>query len=155
MRFRFHHEGRPIPYKRPAFRSKRNPKGAGTPLSKKQLQDLTLLVNKALREADRGTEIKWNKDLPVKVTVEFGFAPAKGEGGAGRLCGYTDVVVEQVLVFPFEESYWAKEPDLDNCVKMIFEALQHGGAVKNDSQVVVMNVCKKEDWRQWKDLVES
>lgn len=147
MKLQIHHEGRPIPYKRPSFRSKWNPKGAGTPLSKKQLVDLTLLVRKALREADRGEEIGWNKDLPVKVKVTFGFAPSKKEGGAGRMRGFTDVVVEPIAM----AGYYQKEPDADNLVKMILESLQHGGAVTNDSQVVVLEITKEEDWRQWSD----
>lgn len=134
----FRLEGRPIPYSRPAFRSKWNPKGAGSPGATRQLADLALLVRKAIREQAPD----WDPARPVKMSARFGFSPSKADGGRGRLHGFVDVIVEQV-----ENGYWIMVPDVDNLSKLIMESLQHGGAVENDQQVVILVARKERDPR--------
>lgn len=140
MRIEVHFDGRPVAYSRPRFRGKWNPKGAGTKQAQRQLEDLTLLVRKALRE--HGS--RWNPEYPVSIEIKFGFAPAKGVGGRGRKYGYVNVIVEQI---DDPERYYPNEPDVDNLSKLVMEALQHGGAVTNDSCVVVLEARKVKDWR--------
>lgn len=138
-KFTFRADGRPIPYSRPRFRSKKNPKGTGTDQANAKLEELTWLV-KGMVATRRG----WDKSLPLKVIVTFGFSPPKKEGGRGKDHGYIDITCEQLDP---QDSYYAKQPDTDNLLKMVCEALQHGGAVKNDSQCVIVVASKLEDIR--------
>lgn len=137
---RFFDDGRPVSYSRPLFRSKKQPKGTGTPASNRKLRDLTLLVKAGLRDPSAAG---WDKTKPVKVTVRFGFSPWKKDGGRGPGYGYTDVQVTQLE----SGNFWEVEPDADNLLKMVCEALQHGGAVDNDAKVVVVFVEKMIDGR--------
>ncbi|MCP4201862.1 MAG: RusA family crossover junction endodeoxyribonuclease [bacterium] len=129
-------EGRPIAYARPSFQSKSNPKGAGTPQSKRALRELTLLVQGAVRRLP-----DWDPTLPVRVDVSFTFARPKAEGGRGQGHGRTEILVEQV-----RPGHWdTGHADVDNLSKLVMEALQHGGAVKNDMQVVRLKGWKVKE----------
>lgn len=43
--------------------------------------------------------------------------------------------------------------DLDNCLKSLFDALEHGGAYDDDSQVVRLTIVKREPVMGGKTLV--
>ena len=137
---RFFDDGRPVSYSRPLFRSRAQPKGTGTKASNRKLRDMTLLVKKALRDSSAEG---WDRTKPVKVTVRFGFSPWKKDGGRGPKFGYTDVQVTELE----SGDFWENVPDSDNLLKMVCEALEHGGAVENDAQVVVVFVEKMIDRR--------
>lgn len=139
MHIRFRLDGRPIPYTRPMFRSKKNPKGAGSAGATKQLKDLVMLVKKAIKEQAPD----WDPARPVMLSTRFGFSPSKEDGGRGKLYGYVDVIVEQIE----DGHWWTKVPDVDNLSKLVMESLQHGGAVENDSQVVMLAARKELDPR--------
>lgn len=47
-------------------------------------------------------------------------------------------LVVEVEVYPPDH----RRRDLDNCLKSLLDALQHGGAYADDSQIVILNVAK-------------
>lgn len=130
-------EGTPVAYSRPRFRSKRQPKGVGTPQAQRALRDLTRIVAGAVAEYRQRGGI-WDPAQPVRVTVEFVFPRPKSEGGRGRGHGKTIITIHQLKT----ELWEIGVPDLDNLTKLVFEGLQHGGAVEADRLVV--------DLRAWK-----
>ena len=133
-------EGTPVAYSRSRFRSKRQPKGVGTPQAQRALLDLTRIVagEIALYRQQGGD---WDPARPVKVTVKFLFPRPKSEGGRGRGHGRTEITVEQVE----SGSYEIGTADVDNLSKLVFEGLQHGGAVDNDRLVVNLHTWKRKE----------
>lgn len=130
-------DGTPVAYSRSRFRSRRQPKGAGTPQAQRALLDLTRLVSGEItRYRQQGGD--WDPAKPVSVTVDFSFSKPKSEGGRGRGYGKTIVTVRQMN----SERYDVGVADLDNLTKLVFEGLQHGGAVDNDRLVVHLHAWK-------------
>lgn len=135
-------DGMPVAYSRPRFRSKRKPKGTGTPQAQRALQDLTWLVRAAVTTYRR-EEGYWDSSRPVRVAVEFEFAGSKREGGRGRGYGRTIIKVEQIE----DERHHIGTSDLDNLSKLAFEGLQHGGAIEDDRLVVELRAGKRREKR--------
>ena len=124
-------------YSRARFRSKRQPKGVGTPQAQRALLDLTRLVaGEIARYRQRGGT--WDPTKLAMVTVRYVFPRPKSEGGRGRGHGRTVITIEQVS----DVSYKIGTADLDNLSKLVFEGLQHGGAVENDRLVVNLHARK-------------
>jgi Holliday junction resolvase RusA-like endonuclease len=137
-------DGTPVAYSRPRFRSKRQPKGAGTPQAQRALLDLTRLVaGEITRYRQRGGD--WDPTKPVMVSVDLVFPRPKSEGGRGRGYGRTVITVKQVVT----ESHEIGTADVDNLAKLVLEGLQHGGAVENDRLVVSLYAWKRREilWR--------
>ena len=130
-------------YSRPRFRSRRQPKGVGTPQAQRALLDLTRLVAGAVTD-HRQSGGEWDPREPVKVTVNFELPRPKSLGGRGRGHGRTVIIVEQVKTEPVGGA------DVDNLVKLVFEGLQHGGAVENDRLVVEIHAKKLKEGLQWR-----
>ena len=118
--------GRPVAYSRPRFRSKWNPKGAGTPQATARLKELATYVRNEVHGAEG-----WDKTKPVMLYCEFGFR--------GR-DGYTYF---EVSPSEFKGSY-PKTPDIDNLLKLVMESLHKGGALDDDKQVVQVIAFKRE-----------
>ena len=53
---------------------------------------------------------------------------------------HTDNVQLEILVYPPDR----RKRDLDNILKALLDALQHGGAIKDDSQVSTLYIKREE-----------
>lgn len=126
-------EGVPRPWVRPQTaggRARKQKNKAGQwvdPPAVAHLETLTEHVFAAVRQLGP----RWISNTPVHVEVKFVFGLKKKRAEARTI-----IRVTRLPQLPGSVDQWrTKVPDCDNLAKLVAEALQHGGAIDDDSQI--------------------
>ena len=117
MSISYTHETRPVPWSR----SVRGDRSARRLKQNKYIADLAMM----LKVAADGESY----DGPVSVYLDFDFKNAK-----------TEIVITSSIM----PNLRIKRPDVDNLAKMVLEAIEKSGIVKDDAQVAYLRAEKVE-----------
>lgn len=88
----------------------------------------------AIAEWESEAEREWKPlDGPIRVTVAFRFPRPKKHYRTGR---FADVLRDDA------PAYHSGSPDIDKCVRAVFDALTQAGAWRDDSRVAMVFATK-------------